>query len=711
MATITGHVRTPGGRPVAGIHVSNGQEVVAADADGCFSMDADPRIHPFVFATRPDITGDSRWFARLPADDGRLELIVSTPAHRPKRQALSIGHITDLHLEVGTREWMSESIRRDQSRRLLRVAHPPDVTPALLSRDLARVSASTPHVQLLIATGDLTNLGDLPSLRALHRVSARSPVAIVPMYGGCDGLTERLLLNTPSPHTRHWESIFGPTYYSFDMGRWHVVIYPDEDAMFGPDRATIKRCWLMNDLASANGRPIVMARHTHPRSEEAPWLGELARQGVKLLLFGHLHSSRCYESAGTLLVGTPPLCVGGMDMMPRGYRVLELGRSSIRTTHHPLPAKRYPRPSGRSAVKQEVWRKEFPGSLHCSPPTFSGDDLFVPLMDEENRHAAGVACISAANGRLRWLTRTPDSVRSSIAVHEDQIFGITFSGELFRLERQTGKLVWSARLEGYPHRWIASSPTVVEEVVIAGTAFGGIEAFDANTGRRSWKWTYPGGTGDRWPHYGRHIRFGRCFCTRVHRTGVTCLSARNGRIRWHFGAHYGHDSAPLLLSGDRLLVPDRGRIHVVDPSRGRRIWTRRIGPTSVLNWQADESMLILNLAASSHPPRRGLAQARRAGNGDVLWQVEYGTDRIDMMAHRRGSANAWAAPLLTPDAVWLGGLDGVLRRIDRLTGRTLARQDLGHPVMSLQKTHDSRLIVTTFPGTGVSLKIQEEALR
>jgi len=222
MPDISGQVRAPSGTPAKGVAVSNGEDIVHTDGKGRFTLSADPEVHPFIFAVRPDGCSlrDAGWYARTPTGNGSVELSLEAMERRPsKSRAPVIGHITDLHLDVKPGG---------------------DVSRDMLARDLRTIHSHNPELELLVATGDLTNTGDLASLRALRRTFASSPVPVVPHFGGHDGNEERALLQTPLPHVRHWEQVMGPTYFSLDVGRWHLVVCPDEDGFFGPERTAIK---------------------------------------------------------------------------------------------------------------------------------------------------------------------------------------------------------------------------------------------------------------------------------------------------------------------------------------------------------------------------------------------------------------------------------------------------------------------------------------
>ena len=684
MPHISGQVHILSGSPARGVAVSNGEDVALTNGNGRFTLRADPEMHPFIFAARPEGCSlrAAGWYARTPTDGGSVELSLEAMGRRSsKSRAPVMGHITDLHLDVKPGGHVSRE---------------------MLARDLRTIHSRNPELELLVATGDLTNTGDLASLRALRRAFAASPIPVVAHFGGHDGNEERIGLKTPLPHVRHWEQVMGPTYFSLDVGRWHLVVCPDEDGFFGPERAALKHRWLEADLAHASGKRIVLAQHGPPTAERLELLGA---RGVELVLFGHWHSSKCYEHAGVLALGTPSLVYGGIDTMPRGFRVVTLGRAVPRTTYVALTRTRSPR--SRSSARLEVnWRTAAPVRPGRGQPIACDGCVFVPLADEDYRGRAGVLCLDAETGKRKWLAHTRHSVRGTLALNETCLYAATQPGEVVCLDRESGQQRWARRLDGFPDRWIYNGPAVVDGVVVAGTGGDGIQAFDTETGEPRWKWSHPEVSGDAWSHYTPPQPIGRNIAVMVHRRGVWCLSARTGRPRWHYDARYEYLLAPMLLAGSRLLVPEADRFHALDAATGQRQWSRRLNTGEPITWACDDSLLVVNTAALRVPgpgKPRGLAQCRTASSGRLLWEFEYGRDLADMMPYRRGTSNALARPLLAPHAVYLAGLDGRLRALDRTDGKVLATVDIGEPIVSACLASDHSLLLTAYPGSIIAI--------
>ena len=64
----------------------------------------------------------------------------------------------------------------------------------------------------------------------------------------------------------------------------------------------------------------MMVVHTPPSTD---FLDALGRYNMGILLHGHWHSSKAFSHSGIGTMATPPLCFGGTDTTPRGYRLLD----------------------------------------------------------------------------------------------------------------------------------------------------------------------------------------------------------------------------------------------------------------------------------------------------------------------------------------------------------------------------------------------------
>jgi alcohol dehydrogenase (cytochrome c) len=130
--------------------------------------------------------------------------------------------------------------------------------------------------------------------------------------------------------------------------------------------------------------------------------------------------------------------------------------------------------------------------------------------------------LDARTGRQIWryrrelpsdLTACCGLVNRGFAMLGDKLFMVTLDAHLLALDMRTGNIVWDATLEQYKNGYAATiAPIVVKDKVIVGAAGGEfgirgfIDAYEANTGKRAWRFytiPAPGRAGQR--HLGRRF--------------------------------------------------------------------------------------------------------------------------------------------------------------------------------------------------------------
>ncbi|HKF66989.1 MAG TPA: c-type cytochrome, partial [Vicinamibacterales bacterium] len=137
--------------------------------------------------------------------------------------------------------------------------------------------------------------------------------------------------------------------------------------------------------------------------------------------------------------------------------------------------------------------------------------------------------IDARTGRQFWRFRYPNApdltagatypVNRGFAALGNQLFMVTLDAHVLSLDMKTGAVVWNAVLEDYRNGYAATpAPLVVKDKVIVGSSGGEnptrgfIQAFDAKTGKRLWRFytiPNPGEKGsETWPSTDAAMRGG-----------------------------------------------------------------------------------------------------------------------------------------------------------------------------------------------------------
>jgi alcohol dehydrogenase (cytochrome c) len=205
---------------------------------------------------------------------------------------------------------------------------------------------------------------------------------------------------------------------------------------------------------------------------------------------------------------------------------------------------------------------------------------------------SNAAALDLKTGRPLWIYRRalPSDVRAccgqvnrGLAILGDTVYLGTLDAHLLALDAKTGHVQWDATVADYKTGYsITVAPLAVKDKILVGVAGGEygvrglLDAYDAKTGARAWRfWTVPGpgepghetwrgdswktgsattwvtgsydpalnlvywGTGNPGPDYDGDVRRG----DDLYADSVVALDASTGKLKWHFQftPHDTHD--------------------------------------------------------------------------------------------------------------------------------------------------------------------------
>ena len=669
---VTGNVKDDSGRGISGVLVSNGEHVLETDADGHYEIQVEPGAHSFLFVTVPSGFRARDNFCH-PVSDGSdaVEFVLEPEPPRAQRR-FSLAHITDTHVVVEEVAMKWGAVMAGDS-------------GEILAQDLMQlVDEVSPD--LIIASGDLTNMGTLSELRSFRKAIQCIQTPVIPVFGGHDGNEERFAGETGGTFTRNYEQVLGPIYYSFDLGERHFVLYAQEDYFFSEADQRRKERWLWEDLAlQPKEREIVLVMHTPPRRA---FLEQLAAFNVTLLLHGHWHSSKVFTYGRITVAAAPPLGFGGMDTSSRGYRLarfvedgLELELDELGRTSSPNIEESKEVASGKAQTPLTlVWEQELPVGLHRAEPIHSGPDLLLSLQDEDHRGRAGVYCVDVDTGKKKWQVRTDSSVKNSVAVEVmGRCVAVSVTGQLYCLDSKSGKVLWRAELPGYPDRWIYTSPAIADETVYVG-AKSGYGSYDLRTGTQQWYTAFEGVAdladpiGDNWPCYAGPQVYEELLFVLVPRRGLLALSRDDGGTIWEqqLGVEY-HYAVPVLAGHLLVTGGDIGKLAVLDARSGEVVWH-----LPVLEAGYPSGLTVEDGRIYATTPE-GQVRCCDLLTGELRWKFQCGNDLLDMIPYRRGIRSILAKPIVYRDLVIICGCDGGMYMLDALSGECKSRMRFDAP--------------------------------
>ena len=671
------------GRGLGGVFVSNGEQIVQTDEEGRYALAVEPEVHRFVFVTVPDgfratsgfYSSTRNWMGAQDGVDFGLE-----PAPERAARQFTLVQITDTHVVVEGEMLTSGEVLAEALQQLVREADP----------------------DLIVASGDLTNRGELAELSRFREAIETVATPVFSLFGGHDGNEERHgeVSQAGNTFTRHFEAVFGPSYYSFDWGGCHFVFYPNEQSFFSPADQERKEVWFWADLAlQPADREIVVVVHTPP---PVLFLEALSRYNVRLVLHGHWHSSKVFSYKEMVVAATPSFCFGGIDTSPRGYRVVRFGEEgtevelcALKSTGVSLPSEDTPVEVSLDEIGLRLrWEQQLPGGLHRAAPVQARYRLLLSLRDEGYPARNGVCCIEVGSGDLAWHARTDATVKNSVAVDDGICAAVSVTGRVHALEEASGRLLWHANLPGYPDRWVYTSPVIADGTLYAG-AKAGYAAFDLKTGEQ--QWYVPVEDSDNWSCYASPQVYEDLLLLLVQRRGLMALDRQSGDVAWEqkVGVEYPYPTP--VVTGDLLISGgdssgETSHLTALQAISGEVVWDKPI-----LSSSYPTGLLVRDGLIYAATPE-GEALCFDFNSGALRWRFQTEDSLLDMVPYRRGVRSILAAPVHFEDCLLICGCDGCLYALDAASGKCRGRVVFGSPITAPPCVVEGGLFVGTYDG-------------
>ena len=280
-----------------------------------------------------------------------------------------------------------------------------------------------------------------------------------------------------------------------------------------------------------------------------------------------------------------------------------------------------------------VFQTQVQGKFETTPLVINGIMYFTGPDDH------GYA-VDARTGRAIWRyerqlpTRIPaccGRVNRGFAALGNKLFMATLDGHVVALDSKTGNLIWDVETADYKLGYTFTvAPLVVKDKVVVGVSGGEygirgfIDAYDAETGQRAWRfYTIPAPhergnetwAGDSWKRGG------------VPAWVTGAFDPELNLIYWSTGNPSPSDDISVR-AGDNLYS---NCVLALDADNGKLKWYFQFTPADAHDWDATETPVLLDLEMDGKP-RKLLAHANRNGffylldrtNGSFLFAKPFG---------------------------------------------------------------------------------------
>lgn len=126
-----------------------------------------------------------------------------------------------------------------------------------------------------------------------------------------------------------------------------------------------------------------------------------------------------------------------------------------------------------------LWRQRLTGTLYALSPVVADRNLYVVASNV-------LYVLQARSGRQLWARTLPDDIVTEPVAGNGMLYVLTRDGRVWAFDN-TGKLLWNTKEPVFTNQVLAP-PTLAGNVLIIGTARGGIYALDASNGSILWKY-------------------------------------------------------------------------------------------------------------------------------------------------------------------------------------------------------------------------------
>lgn len=292
-----------GDKPLAGVMVTDGLNVVKTDKKGRFSLPGFEKTR-FISITTP--TGfETQQFYLSTKENRKSYDFILTESERTKPRKHSFVQITDTEVTGGMGRWVTD---------LQQYIH--NEKPAFL-----------------IHTGDICYEPGL----TIHNQVVNAQTMDCPVYY-CIGNHDLVKGNYGE---ELYESLYGPTWYSFDIGNVHYVVTPIDHGD-NPTNYTQKDVynWLKNDLALIKkDQALILFNHdlftpndSFVFKADDDHLLDFRSFNTKAQIYGHMHYNYVRNQNGIYTICTGTLDKGGIDHSPSSFREIKVDANDNITT-------------------------------------------------------------------------------------------------------------------------------------------------------------------------------------------------------------------------------------------------------------------------------------------------------------------------------------------------------------------------------------------
>lgn len=645
--------------PIANVSVSDGRNVVKTDENGHFELDGYRRTR-FITVTAPAGYETEEYYISAGRKGSDYNFTLSK-SNIPAGAAHSFLQISDSEIGAdGAGDWINH----------------------------VKSLADTQKPAFLIHTGDICYEDGLKRhIKDMNTDNMGLPVRyIIGNHDYVDGKYGEEL----------FESIYGPVWYSFEVGNVHYVVTPFQN---GADRASGYKAddrwkWLENDLANtAPDMKVVIFNHNMPVSDD--YVIEFDRRELDLKkhnliawVYGHYHYNYVQNNDGVLNISTARPDCGGIDSSASGTRLISInaaGEMSTEMFYYDFEK------ADAKTPAEAVFAASLPNNILFTDTVYQDGRIYTATVDDDWPRDCGVYCLNADSGEVIWEYKTVNSIKNNVIVADGAVYAQDCEGNVYCLNADDGKLNWQTLVE-VDSGLCTSNGIVLENGMLYTGCAAAVTCLDADTGNKVWENIRSHGEGSP----AEFIIAGDKLIVSSHWDALVALDKANGKQLWENKDEdiRFRSSTPVIIDDSTLLVADSDAIMLVDLATGE------------IKNKTDETEYEFDCGAQ--PAVIGDTAYIATSNGGlvtysltekkIVRTTAVGDALVGTPPYNGKTQTIAATPVIDGDKLWFGAPDGKIYCVNAADGEIVKTIDIGAPVFGKLAVTDEYIYAADFAG-------------
>lgn len=496
-----------------------------------------------------------------------------------------------------------------------------------------------------------------------------------------------------------YESIYGPVWYSFEVGNVHYAVTPfhwgDKSSRYGRNE---RWRWLENDLKNTSSdMKVVIFNHEAPvgMPMDDNYVLKFGRKRLDLMkhnliawVYGHYHYNYSEEKSGVIEISTARPDCGGIDESPAASRLVSVnndGKISTKLLYLAF--------SKSSAVvpQNAKWISSVDGNPMFGKTILQDEKLYITTADDDYPKNCGIYCLNSRDGSLIWKYKTKNSVRNDVVLADGKAVTQDSEGNVYCLNAENGKLIWQTRIDLKPSISTETGICIDDSTVYAGCAVK-ITALDLNSGEIKFK---------------KKRKKGECSPARLliknnklilsaHWDCLAALDKTSCREIWKSkdDALWARSSTPSFINDNTILVAESNAVMTISLSNGEILNKTIFEEYSFAN--ASTPLIIENTAYIATATRGVIAYS--LSTQKMLWNIDVEPSMLCTPPYVAVSNTVEASIISDGENIIFAALDGYIYIANAKSGKIINKTNIGVPVISTPAIDDKSIYISDFTG-------------